>query len=206
MVCRHRQRRGSGTHSCHLDTDIHTLSPFPLQHWPQAGLREGHSTWAHLCKGNQVSVTPGCPRLGCSEGPVEAVLSDTPTDFSRATSGPVNPWACHCVTCSPRYKDWLPAGQAYLIWAVWPRGTTEARLSITGGRRSKDMGALGSQILKEKDARGACEHQRGEKRKGQGQRQGEGCHHLRQEGKCYLRQEQGQNQEQPWPPQVGGCM
>lgn len=116
---------------------------------------------------------------------MEAVLRGTPTDFARASSGPVNPWACHCVTCSPRpIKTGFLLGRVCLLWAVWPKGkrTTEARLSITGGRSSKETGAPGSQTLKEKDAKGACEHQRGEKRKGQDQRQGEGCHHLRQEG------------------------
>lgn len=75
---------------------------------------------------------------------MEAVLSGTPTDFARASSGPENPWACHCVTCSPRpIKTGFLLGQACLVWEVWPkgkrtRGTTEARLSIPGGRSSKE--------------------------------------------------------------------
>lgn len=89
---------------------------------------------------------------------------------------------CHLLTKT--YKDWLPAGPGLsglgsVAQGQKDQGTTEARLaSLAGGRSSKETGAQDSQTLKEKDARGHVDT-REEKRKGQGQRQGEGCLYLR---------------------------
>lgn len=67
-----------------------------------------------------------------------------PTDFAGVTSGPVDPWDCHCVTktCEARLRTGVG-----LVWATWPRagGPRSPGSASPAGRISdKVTGAQGS--------------------------------------------------------------